>query len=64
MQLELSEAEREVLEDVLRRALGDLREEIYKTEVAEYKAGLKEREALIQALLSRVGTSPATSPRT
>ena len=63
MQLELSEPEREVLEEVLRRALGGLREEIYKTEVAEYKAGLKEREATIQALLARVGSSPATSPR-
>jgi hypothetical protein len=61
MQLELTEAQREVLEDLLQRAMGGLREEIYKSEVAEYKQALKEREVIIQNLLDQVRTtSPAT----
>ena len=61
MQLELTEAQREVLEDLLQRAMGGLREEIYKSEVAEYKQALKEREVIIQALLDQVRTtSPAS----
>jgi hypothetical protein len=54
MQLELSPAEAQVLEEILTRALGDLREEIYKSEVADYKAGLKQREVIIQSLLQRL----------
>ena len=54
MQLELSPAEAQVLEEVLTRALGDLREEIYKSEVADYKAALKQREVIIQSLLQRL----------
>jgi hypothetical protein len=54
MQLELTPAEAQVLEEVLTRALGDLREEIYKSEVADYKAGLKQREVIIQSLLQRL----------
>jgi hypothetical protein len=42
------------LEDVLDKELGDLREQIYKTEVAEYKAVLKQREAIVISLLDRV----------
>ena len=54
MQLELGAEHAAVLEEVLTRALGDLREEIYKAEVADYKAGLKQREAIIESLLDRV----------
>jgi hypothetical protein len=54
MQLELSAAEAQVLDEVLTRALGDLREEIYKSEVADYKAALKQREVIIQSLLQRL----------
>jgi hypothetical protein len=54
MQLEISADEAAVLADVLERALGDLREEVYKSEVAEFKAQLKQREAIIAGLLSRV----------
>jgi hypothetical protein len=62
MQLELSELEREVLEDVLERALGDLREGIYKSEVAEYKDALKDREVTIRGLLARLGGQPTRTP--
>jgi hypothetical protein len=54
MQLEVSAGELDVLEDALSTELGGLREQIYKTEVAEYKTGLKEREAHIAAILGRV----------
>jgi hypothetical protein len=54
MQLEISAEEAAVLSEVLESALGDLREQIYKAEVAEYKADLKTREKLITSLLERV----------
>ena len=54
MQLDMTPAEAEVLDDVLRSALGDLKEQIYKSEVTEYRAGLKEREATIVSLLERL----------
>jgi len=63
MQLEISAEEASVLVDVLESALGDIREQIYKAEVADYKAQLKRREAVISALLNRLrAANPATSP--
>jgi hypothetical protein len=62
MHLELSDPERAVLEDVLERALGDLREEIYKTDLAEFKDALKEREVTIRGLLARLGAQPTRTP--
>jgi hypothetical protein len=55
MPLELSEAEREVVTDVLTRAMGDLREEIYKTDTTDYKDQLREREAILAGVLQRLG---------
>ena len=54
MQLALGSDEAEVLEGILTSALGDLREQIYKAEVAEYKAVLKQREAIVTSLLERI----------
>lgn len=54
LQLELTADEAAVLADVLDTALGELREEVYKAEVAEYKATLKQRERLIAGLLARL----------
>ena len=63
MQLEISADEAAVLADILESALGELREEVYKAEVADYKAQLKRRETMIAALLVRVrAANPATSP--
>jgi hypothetical protein len=59
MQLEISADEAAVLTDVLESALGDLREQVYKSEVAEYKANLKRREALIAGVLGRVRATQA-----
>ena len=54
MQLELTTEEATALADVLDSALGSLREEIYKAEVADYKATLKQRERIVSGLLARV----------
>jgi hypothetical protein len=62
MQVELSDQEREVLEDLLERALSDLREEIYKTDLADFKDTLKQREVTIRGLLARLGARPTRTP--
>jgi hypothetical protein len=62
MQLELSDAERETLEDLLERALSNLREEIYKTDLADFKDTLKVREVVIRSLLARLGAQPTRTP--
>jgi hypothetical protein len=54
MQLDLSPEEAGVLDDLLRERLGDLKEQIYKTEVAEYKTTLKQRESTLLGLLGRL----------
>jgi tRNA A-37 threonylcarbamoyl transferase component Bud32 len=61
MHLDISADEAEVLANVLESALGDLREEIYKAEVAGYKANLKAREAIITRLLEAVRARPVSS---
>ena len=61
MQLDLSAEETAVLVDALEKALGGLREEIYKAEVAEYKTLLKQREAILTGLIARLAARPASS---
>ena len=61
MQLDLSPAEAAVVADILDSALGALREEVYKAEVADYKVTLKEREALLAGVLQRLGRRPAAN---
>jgi hypothetical protein len=55
MQFDLTAEESAVLAEVVDSALGELREEIYKSEVAEYKASLKSREAVLTSVLQRLG---------
>jgi hypothetical protein len=59
MNLELSAEERTLLLEMLRNDFGQLRSEIYHTEAADYKAGLKEREALLEAIIGRLESAPA-----
>jgi hypothetical protein len=54
MRLDLSADEAQTLQEILEGELGDLREQIYKAEVADYKAQLKERESIVTGLLSRL----------
>jgi hypothetical protein len=61
MQLDISADEAAVLADVLDSALRSTREEVYKAEVTEYKAALKQREAIIAGLLQRLAARPTLS---
>ena len=61
MQLDLTADETTVIADVLDSALGDLREQVYKTEVAEYKDTLKRREAIITRVLAQLGARNAAT---
>ncbi len=54
MQVELTDAEQELLANLLDNAMRDLKEEIYHTETFDYKEQLKEREALMAGLLTKV----------
>jgi hypothetical protein len=49
-----------VLADVLRSAISELREEVYKSETTDYKESLRQREKVLDGLLARLG-SPSTS---
>jgi hypothetical protein len=59
MQLDLSPQAVTVLEEVLRQELGSTREQIYKSEVAEYKASLKQREQVLESVLAQLRSAPA-----
>jgi hypothetical protein len=54
MNLELSGEERILLLEILRNDFGQLRSEIYHTEGRDWKVGLKEREALLHAIIERL----------
>jgi hypothetical protein len=60
MLFELDRQEYDVVTDVLRRAMGDLREEIYKTDLAELDEQLKQREAALAAVLQRLEFAEAS----
>jgi len=60
MQLDVSAEEAALLADVLDSALRQLREEVYKAEVATYKDELKQREAVMTGLLRRLTARPVT----
>jgi hypothetical protein len=55
MELHLEPAEAELLIRLLRADLADLREEIYKTENFDWRQALHGDEAMIKALLARLG---------
>jgi len=54
LQLTMSEPERALLEKIVSRYYGDLREEIYKTDTSTFKAELKKEEEVVAALLQRL----------
>jgi hypothetical protein len=54
MQLQLTAEELEVLRDLLNRELGNVKEEVYRTDTPEYKRLVKTREASIVSLLAKV----------
>jgi hypothetical protein len=54
MQLELTSAELEVLRDLINRELGNLKEEVYKTDTPDYKTLLRQREATIVSIQDKL----------
>jgi hypothetical protein len=61
MQIDLSADETAVVTEILDSALRELREEIYKAEVAQYKDTLKQRESLLVAVRARLGSPTSTT---
>ena len=55
MQIDMTAEEIQLLREVLERAHNDLRGEVHKTEAAEWKKALKDRERLLTTLLARLG---------
>jgi hypothetical protein len=60
MQIDLSADEVAVLADVVDSALGDLREQVYKAEVTDYKDSLKQREVVLTRIQAQLGASRTT----
>jgi hypothetical protein len=58
--LTLSSEEADVLRDVLESARGSLREEIYQTTTYQVRDQLKQREAILNALIAKLGGPPAS----
>lgn len=55
MELSLSTREVEVLGRLLSNSLGDLREQVYKTENYEWRKDLQQDEEILKGLLERLG---------
>jgi hypothetical protein len=61
MKLDINSEEVGLLSELLRREYQELREEIYKTEDHRFKAGLRRKEQLLDALLNKLDTPVAKS---
>ncbi len=59
MQIELTQGEASLLKELLEATYADLREEVYKTEGADWKRALKEREQVLGALLAKLQPAPS-----
>lgn len=57
MQLELTDDEARLLREVLETAFGELREEVVKTEGAEWKRALKGREQVLAGIIAKLRTA-------
>ena len=61
MELHLDTTEAETLRDIVESAWRDLRYEIVDTDNARFKAGLRDRERILAAILQRLGTAVPTT---
>ncbi|HLC25690.1 MAG TPA: hypothetical protein VJM80_02860 [bacterium] len=59
MELILGPQEQKLLLEILESYLGDLREEVYKTETFRFKEDLKARETLLRSLIEKIQKLPA-----
>lgn len=57
MNIELTEQEKDLLTDIVEQYFSSLREEIHKTEEYEFKARLKEEEAMVKKILEKLRAS-------
>ena len=58
LSLTLSAEERELLQEVLRETISDLRMEIADTDSGDYRAMLHRREDMLKQLAARLGAGP------
>ena len=64
MQIALDEYELKVLRESIQDTIGNIREEVYKTESFDYKEQLKRRKTALEAILERLGQNdPVGTPR-
>ena len=54
MDIALNEQEAEFLEGLLKKTLGETREEVYHTDVAQFKDDLKRDEQLLRNILAKL----------
>jgi hypothetical protein len=59
MELTITDDQQTLLVSVLQDVLGEVREEIYKSEVANYRDQLKGKEELLRGILTALGAAPA-----
>jgi len=62
MSLQLTPEELEMLRQLVNRELGNVKEEVYKTDSRAYKDMLKTREARMVSLLKKLQGEPAATP--
>ena len=62
LSLTLNAEERELLEDILREAISDLRMEIADTDSHDYRVKLHRREDLLKQLAARLAADPQSQP--
>ncbi|HVC31613.1 MAG TPA: hypothetical protein VND24_10535 [Steroidobacteraceae bacterium] len=55
MDVTISRDEQMLLVSILQDTLGDVREQVYKAELSDYKEELRQKETLIRGLLARLG---------
>ncbi|KTB49223.1 hypothetical protein [Dehalogenimonas alkenigignens] len=53
--LELTAAERDMLRDILKNYLSDFRMEISQTDTPDYRAQLKDQEAMLNKIIDKLG---------
>lgn len=58
--LSLNDEERELLEEVLKETISELRMEIADTDSHDYRAELHKREDMLKAMVKRIGTATET----
>jgi hypothetical protein len=60
--IELTEAQRAELQELLRASLADLSSEIADTDNATYRSGLRERRVVLESVLTLLGGDAEMDP--